>query len=59
MPVGCVIVRDGSIVAGGGNKTNATRNVRKVWTRYRRVSIPRRSVFITGPRTSPAGHAAC
>jgi tRNA(Arg) A34 adenosine deaminase TadA len=28
VPVGCVIVRDGSIIAGGGNKTNATRNVR-------------------------------
>jgi tRNA-specific adenosine deaminase 2 len=27
VPVGCVVVRDGVIVAGGSNKTNETRNV--------------------------------
>ena len=28
VPVGCVVVRDGSVVATGSNKTNETRNVR-------------------------------
>ena len=27
VPVGCVVVRDGAVVARGSNKTNETRNV--------------------------------
>jgi tRNA(Arg) A34 adenosine deaminase TadA len=30
VPVGCVVVRGGEVVATGGNKTNETRNVRPV-----------------------------
>lgn len=26
-PVGCVVVRDGTVIAAGANRTNATRNV--------------------------------
>lgn len=28
-PVGCVVVRDGAVIAAGCNRTNATRNVRR------------------------------
>jgi len=31
-PVGCVVVRDGQIIARGSNETNKSRNVsRRVW----------------------------
>ena len=68
VPVGCVVVRDGEVVASGSNRTNEKRNVRirparDPTPRLVRVTAAASSLVRSSPKTSQplssiAGHEA-